>query len=87
MPDDAVGMSNLSPTEWARICRIEAARATNPSTRDFLLEIAAGYEAIAGEPAAIHPDDHDLQQAVADRLMGQARKKRAERQSTSTGSR
>jgi hypothetical protein len=74
-------MPNVNATEWARICRIEAARTSNPDTRDFLLEIAEGYEALAGVPADIHPDDEDLQQAVADRLIVQARKKSAEQSS------
>lgn len=73
------GMPTANAAEWARICRIEAARAVNPATREYLLDLAAGYEAIAGAPANIHPDDAELQQAVADRLMGQARKKNAER--------
>lgn len=60
-------MPTANAAEWARICRIEAARASHPATRDFLLDLATGYEAIAGEPTSI-----------ADRLMGQARKKSAE---------
>ncbi len=71
-------MPTANAAEWARICRIEAARASHPAIRDFLLDLATGYEAIAGQPANINPDDSDLQQAVADRLMGQARKKSAE---------
>lgn len=65
--------------DWARICRIEAARASNPATREFLLNLAVGYEAIAGAPADIHPDDAELQRAVADRLIGRARRNTAER--------
>lgn len=76
---DGVEMPTANAAEWARICRIEATRASNPATREFLLELAAGYEAIAGEPANIHPDDTELQQAVADRLLDQARKMSAER--------
>ena len=74
-------MPNANAADWARICRIEAARASNPATKDFLLDLAAGYEAIAGAPADIHPDDAELQQAVADRLIGRARRKSAERNS------
>lgn len=74
---DGWQMPTANAAEWARICRIEAARASNPGTREVLLDLAAGYEAIAGQPADIHPDDAELQQAVADRLMDKARKKSA----------
>lgn len=70
-------MPTANAAEWARICRIEATRASNPTTRDVLLDLAAGYEAIAGQPADIHPDDAELQQAVADRLMDKARRNSA----------
>jgi hypothetical protein len=78
MLGDGFGMPTDNAEEWARICRIEAARASHPATRQFLLDLAAGYEAIAGAPADIHPDDADLQQAVADRLIGRAREKTTE---------
>ena len=53
---------------WARRCRIEAVRAIHPSTKAFLLELAAELEAITGEFVALDPDDIELQSAVADRL-------------------
>jgi hypothetical protein len=63
-------MSNaaIDPLAWARRCRIESARAIHPSTKAFLLELSAHFEALAGETADIDPDDPDLQSAVADRL-------------------
>ena len=54
--------------KWARTCRIESARATHQKTREFLLELAAEYDAIAGKPVSIDPDDPALQGGVADRL-------------------
>ena len=66
-----------APAEWARRCRIEAARAIHPSTKAFLLELAAEYEAISGETVNLDPDDTDLQNAVADRLAALAAKRRA----------
>ena len=62
------------PAAWGRQCRIEAARAIHPSTRAFLLKLAGELEAIAGETANLHPDDTELQSAVADRLMELARR-------------
>lgn len=63
---------NRSPLEdaadWARKCRIEALRAIHPSTKAFLLELAAKYEAITGEIVNLDPDDVEVQNAVADRL-------------------
>jgi hypothetical protein len=56
------------PTEWARQCRIEAARAIHPKTRAFLLKLAGEYEVIAGKRVDLDPDDPDYQAAVADRL-------------------
>jgi hypothetical protein len=53
---------------WARRCRVEAARAIHPRTKEFLLELALHFEASAGEKVALHPDDSDLQSAVGDRL-------------------
>ncbi len=64
------------PVEWARRCRIEAARAIHPSTKAFLLELATQFEAIAKEAVSLDPDDPDLQQAVADRLAELASRKR-----------
>ena len=57
-----------NPVEWARRCRIEAARAIHPSTKAFILELAAQFEAIAGETVNLDPDDPELQEAVAERL-------------------
>jgi hypothetical protein len=65
------------PANLARRCRIEAMRATHPTTKDFLLELAAEYEALAGDAVAQDPDDPDLQNAVADRLASLASKRRA----------
>ena len=62
--------------EWARRCQIEAARAIHPSTKTFLLELAAEYEAISGGAVDLDPDDTDLQNAVADRLSALAAKAR-----------
>jgi hypothetical protein len=56
------------PKLRARLCRIEAARATHRQTKELLLELASEYDAIAGDTGAIHPDDPELQAAVADRL-------------------
>ena len=64
------------PAEWARRCRIEAARAIHPSTKAFLLELAAQFESIAGQAVEVDPDDSDLQNAVADRLTELAARKR-----------
>jgi hypothetical protein len=65
-----------TPMERARRCRIEAARAIHPSTKAFLLELAAEYEALSGETVDLDPDDTDLQSAVADRLAVLAAKRR-----------
>ncbi|MFL6735444.1 MAG: hypothetical protein ACJ8F4_00120 [Sphingomonas sp.] len=62
---------------WARICRIEAARTAHAATRQSLLELAAGYEALAGVVVEVDPDDPDLQSAVADRLHALAARKKA----------
>jgi len=64
------------PVEWARRCRIEAARAIHPSTKAFILELAAQFEAMAGETVNLHPDDPELQDAVAERLSEIAAKTR-----------
>lgn len=53
---------------WARKCRIEAVRAIHPSTKEFLLDLAARYETLSGEIVKLDPDDMELQNAVADRL-------------------
>ena len=34
--------------EWARKCRVEAVRAIHPTTKEFLLGLAAHYDAISG---------------------------------------
>lgn len=60
----------------ARRCRIEAVRAMNSRTKAFLLELAAYFEAAAGECVIINPDDTELQSAVADRLESLAAKRR-----------
>jgi hypothetical protein len=62
--------------EWARKCHVEALRAIHPSTKEFLLELAAKYEAIAGESVTLDPDDDEVQNAVADRLAVLAAQKR-----------
>jgi hypothetical protein len=64
------------PRDWARRCRIEAARAIHPSTKAFLLELAAQFEAIAGETVDLDPDDMELQNAVAERLAELAAKRK-----------
>ena len=56
------------PADWARRCRLEAARAIHPSTKAFLLELAAQFEAASGVSVSVDPDDTELQDAVADRL-------------------
>jgi hypothetical protein len=68
MAKSPAGNPATHPAEWARRCRIEAARAIHPMTKAFLLDLAGKYEAIAGEPVNLDPDDIDLQNAVADRL-------------------
>jgi hypothetical protein len=72
-------VKDMDEGDWARSCRIEAARTADPQTRDFLLELAAEYEAISGRSAEIHPDDQDLQSAVAERLHATAQKLRTAR--------
>src|SRR3954453_21079672 len=37
------------PTDWARRCRIEAVRAIHPSTKAFLLDLAARFESLGGQ--------------------------------------
>jgi hypothetical protein len=64
----------IDAVERARLCRIEAARATSLHKRHRLLALAAKYEAIAGR--SVDPDDPELQGAVADRLHQLAAKKR-----------
>lgn len=66
-------MSN--PSEWSRRCRIEAARAIHPMTKDFLLELARELEIMSGETVNVDPDDMDLQTAIADRLSEVAKRK------------
>lgn len=61
-------VKNLTLSEWARLCRIEAMRTTHEATRALLVDLAAEYEAMAGRSVDIDPDDRDLQNAVADRL-------------------
>lgn len=63
-----MGEGKNGPLGWARLCRIEAARAIHPRTKKFLLELAAHFEADAGEKVALHPDDPDLQSAVGDHI-------------------
>jgi hypothetical protein len=67
-----LAVPSIQPDEWARICRIEAARTTHGPTRTFLLELALEYEGIAGKAVAINPDDPMIQDAVADRLIALA---------------
>lgn len=52
-----LGSPSADPLGWARQCRIEAARAIHPSTRAFLLKLAAEFEAVAGEVVVLDPDD------------------------------
>ena len=66
----------IDAATWARRCHIEAARAIHPSTKAFLLELAAEFEAICGVAVNLDPDDTELQSAVADRLAEVAAKKR-----------
>jgi hypothetical protein len=68
MAKDRNGSPLEDAAELARKCRIETARAIHPSTKDFLLGLAAKYEAISGEIVNLDPDDLELQNAVADRL-------------------
>ena len=68
MAKDPAGNPLTHPIEWARRCRVEAARAIHPSTKAFLLELAEQFEAIAGETVNLSPDDPELQNAVAERL-------------------
>jgi len=70
-------MSNIQANDWARICRIEAARTTHGPTRDFLLELADEYEGINGEAVLLDPDDPGVQDSVADRLLAYAAQRRA----------
>lgn len=70
------GSPQSEAAEWARKCRIEAVRAIHPSTREFLLELAAKYETISGEIVNLDPDDVELQNAVADRLAHLAAQRR-----------
>lgn len=67
----------MDAAKWARRCHIEAARAIHPTTKAFLLEMAAEYEGLSGESADIDPDDTELQNAVADRLATLAAQRRA----------
>jgi hypothetical protein len=62
------GSLSVDPLGWARRCHIEAVRAIHPSTKAFLEELAAEFEAMAGEVVDLDPDDPDLQGALADRL-------------------
>lgn len=73
------------PKLRARLCRIEAARATHQQTKDLLLELASEFDAIAGDTGEIHPDDPELQGAVADRLHALAEKNRGWRVSQQRG--
>jgi len=76
-------MSEGTPEDWVRICRIEAMRTAHIPTRDLLLELAAEYEALASsEVGAMDPDDFELQSAVADRLQALAMKMKASLPST-----
>ena len=77
MPNARAGSLITDAADWARRCHIEAARAMHPSTKAFLLKLAAEYEAISGEAVNLDPDDSDLQNAVADRLATLAAKTRA----------
>jgi hypothetical protein len=76
MAKDSVGSPLSRPAQWARRCKIEAARAIHPKTKAFVLELAEQFEAIAGEIVYVDPDDADLQNAVADRLSETAKRMR-----------
>jgi len=76
MANSPPGNPVTHPADWARRCRIEAARAIHPSTKAFLLDLAAQYEAIAGETVDLDPDDTELQNAVAERLAELAARRR-----------
>jgi hypothetical protein len=65
------------PEGWARICRVQAALTYDPTTRDFLLDLAAEYEALAAVKAAPDPDDSARQDEVARRLAAAAERLRA----------
>ena len=68
MTNDRKGSPLEDAAGWARKCRIEAVRAIHPSTKEFLLDLAAKYEDLSGEIVKLDPDDVELQNAVADRL-------------------
>ena len=76
MASGSTGSPLIGPFEWARRCRIEAARAIHPSTKAFLLELAEHFETIAGELVNLKPHDPKLQNAVAERLIEIAARKR-----------
>jgi hypothetical protein len=61
--------------EWARVCRVEAMRTTHEGTKGLLVELAAEFETLAGEPVKLAPDDSELQNAAADRLVSLAAKR------------
>lgn len=59
--------------EWARICRIEAAWTSHPSTRELLLTLAAEFEELmsaanTGEGSG----DRQAQEAFANRVLALA---------------
>ena len=76
MASGSAGNPLIHSFEWARRCRIEAARAIHPSTKAFLLELAEHFETVAGETVTLNPDDPELQNAVAERLIEIAARKR-----------
>jgi hypothetical protein len=49
-------MLEKSPGEWARLCRVEAAWATDSQTKALLLEMAAEYEALVSDALKPPPD-------------------------------
>ena len=68
-------MSNLTTLDWARVCRIEAVRSSDAATKALLVELAEEFENLAGQNADVDPDDFDLQNAAADRLVSLAAKR------------
>ncbi len=58
---------------WARICRTQAVLTYDPKTRDFLLEMAEEYEAIAAREIAPDSDGSARQDVDADRLFAAAK--------------
>ena len=54
-------MPDRSPSEWARICRVQAATTTNEETRLQLIEMALEYEAQAAARGSTSSGPNDDQ--------------------------